>query len=81
MESLEKLLELKSTGAFTDLIHFCKTSGMDGYCQWAHYAYQQITFHYLKPHGISWSSLVIPEFSPNEIDFLCSQVEALNLLE
>lgn len=44
------------------------------------YAYQQITFHYLTPHGINWSSLAIPEFSPNEIDSLCSQVEALKPL-
>ncbi|MBF8275273.1 MAG: hypothetical protein HW390_346 [Candidatus Brocadiaceae bacterium] len=81
VESLEKLLELKSTGAFTDLIHFLQihpewtviASGRD-------YAYQQITFHYLEPHGISWSSLTIPEFSSNDIDSLCSQIEALKPL-
>lgn len=81
VESLEKLLELKSTGAFTDLIHFLQTHpGWTVIASGRDYAYQQITFHYLEPHGVSWSSLTIPEFSPDDIDSLCSQIEALKPL-
>lgn len=81
VESLEKLLELKSTGAFTDIIHFLQTHpGWTVIASGRDYAYQQITFHYLTPHGVNWSSLTIPEFSPDDIDSLCSQIEALKPL-
>lgn len=81
VESLEKLLEIQNTGAFTDLIHFLQTHpGWAVIASGRDYAYQQITFHYLQPYGINWSSLIIPEFSEDDIDTLCSHIEALEPL-
>ena len=81
IESLEKLLELRNTGAFIDLIHFLQTyPGWTVIASGRDYAYQQITFHYLQPHGINWSSLTVPEFSDDDIDILCSQNDTLKPL-
>ena len=78
IESLEKLLELQTTAAFTDLIHFIRrhpgwtiiASGRD-------YAYQQIVFNILQPSGIFCSSLVIKDLSDGDIQYLCDNLEPL----
>ncbi len=81
VESLEKLFELQNTGAFIDLIHFLKKNpGWTVIASGRDYAYQQITFHYLQPHGVNWSSLMIPEFNADDIGILCSQIKALKPL-
>jgi energy-coupling factor transporter ATP-binding protein EcfA2 len=81
LESLEKLLELQNTAAFTDLIRFVQrsqswtiiASGRD-------YAYQQVMFNYLSTAGIKCSSLVIENFKNDEIQHLCDRFEPLRPL-
>ncbi|MFC3885581.1 hypothetical protein ACFOU2_19755 [Bacillus songklensis] len=81
IESLEKLLELQNSAAFTGLIQFVRrhlgwtiiASGLD-------YAYQQILFNFLQPTGVHCSTLVIRGFADEEIQYLCEKLESLKLL-
>lgn len=81
LESLEKLLELKNTAAFTDLIRFVqKNQGWTIIASGRDYAYQQITFNYLRATGVKCTSLVIENFKINEIQYLCDRFEFLKPL-
>jgi energy-coupling factor transporter ATP-binding protein EcfA2 len=78
IESLEKLLELENSAAFSDLLHFVKKG--DGWTIIASgrdYAYQQISFNYLQPSGIKYSTLTIGGFSDNDIQQICEKLEIL----
>ena len=82
LESLEKLLELQNTGAFRDLINFLKAQpGWTVIASGRDYAYQQITINYLQLSGVSWTSLIIPEFSSDDTEVLCNQIETLKPLK
>lgn len=78
IESLEKLLELNNTAAFIDLMQFVKkhpgwtiiASGRD-------YAYQQISFNYLRTTEIRFSSMVVSGLSDDDIRYLCEKHEIL----
>ncbi len=78
IESLEKLLELEKTTAFIDLLHFLnKQQGWTIIATGRDYAYQQITFTYLQPHGIKFAPLTLNGFSNEQVRDLCEQIESL----
>ncbi|AFY93168.1 ATP-binding protein [Chamaesiphon minutus] len=78
IESLEKLLELEKTTAFIDLLHLLnKQQGWTIIATGRDYAYQQITFTYLQPHGIKFTPLTLNGFSNEQVRDLCEQIEAL----
>lgn len=78
LESLEKLLELDHSTAFTDLLRFLKhhqdwtviATGRD-------YAYQQIAFNYLQASDIDCKRLVVSNFDDNEARTLFEAFEPL----
>lgn len=78
IESLEKLLELQNKAAFTDLIQFTKR-----YPDWTiiascrEYAFQQISFSFLKSADIECETLVITGFSDDDISYLCETLKIL----
>lgn len=81
LESLEKLLELQNTAAFTDLIRFVqKNQGWTIIASGRDYAYQQITFNYLSTAGVKCSSLAIENFKDDEVQRLCDSFELLQPL-
>ncbi|NSW92567.1 MAG: ATP-binding protein [Firmicutes bacterium] len=81
IESLEKLLELQNTAAFTDLIYFIrKHPGWTIIASGRDYAYQQITLHFLQPSGIHYSSLLIKDFSDGDVEYLCKSIDLLKPL-
>ncbi|MBW4575719.1 MAG: ATP-binding protein [Aphanothece sp. CMT-3BRIN-NPC111] len=60
LESLEKLLELEKTAAFTDLLHFLKKQqGWTVIATGRDYAYQLITFYSLQPFGLNFTTLTL----------------------
>ncbi|KKG36017.1 ATP-binding protein [Methanosarcina mazei] len=78
IESLEKLLELENSVAFSDLLQFVKKdNGWTIIASGRDYAYQQISFNYLQPSGINYSLLTIDGFSDNDIQQLCEELEIL----
>lgn len=78
IESLEKLLELHNKAAFADLIQFTKR-----YPDWTiiascrEYAFQQISFSFLKTADINYETLVITGFSDDDISYLCETLKIL----
>ena len=78
LESLEKLLELERTNAFTDLLHLLqKQQGWTVIATGRDYAYQQITFTHLQPFGINFETLTLNGFSDAQVQYLCDQLEPL----
>ena len=78
IESLEKLLELENSAAFSDLLQFIKKD--DGWTIIASgrdYAYQQISFNYLQPSGVKYSTLTIGGFNDNDIQQICEKLDIL----
>lgn len=72
LESLEKLLELEQTTAFTDLLQFIKKSGdwkIIASCR--DYAIQQVIFHHLSIHSISYEMLHLHGFNDEQLQKLC----------
>lgn len=81
IESLEKLLELENTTAFTDLLHFInKQQGWTIIVTGRNYAYQPIIFHYLQPHNIDFKTLTLTGFNDDEIQQLSEQIKSLKTL-
>ncbi|MCI5218650.1 MAG: ATP-binding protein, partial [Candidatus Electrothrix sp. LOE2] len=78
IESLEKLLELSRTAAFTDLLQFLnKQHGWTVIATCRDYAYQQIVFHHLQPAGVNFSSLDLHGFTDEDVQNLCQQLVPL----
>jgi hypothetical protein len=78
IESLEKLLELENSAAFSDLLQFIrKGDGWTIIASGRDYAYQQISFNYLEPSGIKYSTLNIVGFNDNEVQQICEKLEIL----
>jgi hypothetical protein len=78
LESIEKLLELENSSAFTDLLQFLKTHlGWTVVATGRDYAYQQIVFNYFQPAGVSHTSLPIADFNDSEIQRLCESLRPL----
>lgn len=81
IESLEKLLELHNTVAFTDLIQFVhRHPGWTIIASGRDYSHQQISFNYFQPYSINYSPLVISGFSDNQVQELCEKLEPLKPL-
>lgn len=78
IESLEKVLELKHTNAFTDLLQFlAKHPSWTVIATGRDYAYQQISFNFLQPFRVHVSTLTLDGFSDEQLDELCIQLEPL----
>jgi hypothetical protein len=68
IESLEKLLELQNSSAFTDLLQFLnKYEGWTVIATGRDYAYQQIVFNYFQPAGLDHSLLTVDNFDEGEV--------------
>ena len=81
IESLEKLLELNFTNAFRDLLHLLnQNQGWTVIATGRDYAYQPISFNYLQPSGINFSTLALQGFTQNQIHSLYEQVQPLQQL-
>lgn len=81
LESIEKLLELLNSSAFTDLLQFLKTHpGWTVIATGRDYAYQPIVFNYFQPMGISHTSLPITNFNDREVQSLCESLEPLRAI-
>lgn len=78
IESLEKLLELEKTAAFTDFLQLLsKHQGWTVIAIGRDYAYQQITFNYLQPFGVKFKTLTLKGFSNDQVQNLCERLEPL----
>ena len=78
IESLEKLLELEHTVAFSDLLHFLNPQhGWTVIASCRDYAYQQVTFNFLQPSGIKFSSITLDGFDDEQIQTVCTQSNSL----
>lgn len=78
IESLEKLLELEKTTAFTDLLQLLsKHQSWTVLATGRDYAYQQITFNYLQPFGVNFRTLTLNGFSNDQVQNLCERLEPL----
>ena len=78
IESLEKLLELEHTQAFSDLLHLLNPQqGWTVIASCRDYAYQQVTFNFLQPSGIKFSSITLDGFDDEQIQTVCKQSNSL----
>jgi energy-coupling factor transporter ATP-binding protein EcfA2 len=81
IESIEKLLELKHTAAFTDLLRFLnKHQGWTVVATGRDYAFQQLVFNYLQPSGVTASTVVVNGFDEPEIRSLCEKLTSLKAI-
>ena len=81
LESIEKVLELQNTNAFTDLLQFvCQHSDWTIIASGRDYAYQPITFNLLQPSKIKHETLTVENFSEAEVEYLCDNLEYLKPL-
>jgi hypothetical protein len=81
IESLEKLLELENTSAFSDLLHLLnRQQGWTVIATCRDYAYQLVTFHFLQPSGINFTALMLRGFSDKQVQSICEQLEPLQKL-
>jgi hypothetical protein len=81
LESIEKLLELQNSSAFTDLLQFLKTHpGWTVVATGRDYAYQQVVFNYFQPTGVSHTSLPVTNFSDREVQRLCENLTSLRAI-
>ena len=78
IESLEKLLELRYTSGFTDLLMFLsKQTGWTVIASGRDYAHSQIISSFLDPNGVNYKSVPLAGFSDKDVDFLCEQLEPM----
>ena len=81
IESFEKILELENTQAFIDLLIFLRRQkGWTVIATGRDYAYQPITFQYLQPFGVNFSTLKLSGFNSEQVESLCEQLEPLRKL-
>jgi hypothetical protein len=81
IESAEKILELNNASAFSDLLNYI--GGQEGWgiiATGRDYAYQQLAFNYLHAHGISFNSLAVKGFTPEQVGRVCESVPSLKFL-
>ncbi|EDN70274.1 conserved hypothetical protein [Beggiatoa sp. PS] len=78
IESLEKLLELDNITAFRDLLQLInKQKNWTVIATGRNYAYQTITFNYLQPAGISFSTMMLYGFDDEQLQTLYDQSTVL----
>ena len=81
IESIEKILELNYQHAFIDLLQFIKQqSGWTIIATGRDYAFQQLTFNFLQPNGVKYSSVNIDGFTEEQIRQVCEHVPELKVL-
>jgi len=81
IESLEKLLELENTSAFTDLLYYLnRQQGWTVIATCRSYAYQPVTFNFLQPSGVNFKTLILDGFSVDQVQSICKQLEPLQKL-
>ncbi|MEJ3776183.1 hypothetical protein [Acinetobacter pittii] len=81
IESIEKVLELDHQDAFIDLLQFIRrqaswtiiATGRD-------YAFQQLSFNFLQPNEIKFSSVNIEGFSEKQVQQVCEYIPELRAL-
>jgi hypothetical protein len=81
LESIEKLLELQNTSAFSDLLQFLNTHlGWTVIATGRDYAYQPIVFNYLQPSGLRHAPLAVTNFNAEEVQTLCESLQSLRTI-
>ena len=81
IESLEKILELGCDRAFVDLLQMLhRQTGWNIIATGRSYAYQQLSFNYLQPAGISTETLTLEGFNDEELDLIVAQFPGLKNL-
>lgn len=78
IESLEKILELSSGNAFSDLLYFLnQQTGWTVVTTCRDYAYQKILFQYIQQLGAKYVNININEFTSEQVNFLSQQLPQL----
>ncbi|NTY90418.1 hypothetical protein [Pseudomonas putida] len=81
IESAEKILELNNASAFSDLLNYIgEQEGWGIIATGRDYAYQQLAFNYLQTHGVSFNSLAVEGFSPEQTKEICASFPELQPL-
>lgn len=81
IESIEKVLELNHQDAFIDLLQFIRQqTGWTIIATGRDYAFQQLSFNFLQPNGIKFSSVNIDGFSEEQVLQICEHVPELKTL-
>lgn len=81
IESLEKVLELNYQDAFIDLLQFIRQqTGWTIIATGRDYAYQQLTFNFLQPSGLKFSSVNIEGLTQEQVEQVCKNIPEFNEL-
>ncbi|RLL22071.1 hypothetical protein D9K81_07920 [Acinetobacter chengduensis] len=81
IESIEKVLELDHQNAFIDLLQFIQQqAGWTIIATGRDYAFQQLSFNFLQPNGIKFSSVNIKGFSEEQLQQVCEHLPELKAL-
>lgn len=81
IESIEKVLELDHQDAFIDLLRFIRQqTGWTIIATGRDYAFQQLSFNFLQPNEINFSSVNIGGFSEEQVQQVCEHVPELKTL-
>lgn len=81
IESIEKVLELDHQDAFIDLLQFTRRqAGWTIIATGRDYAFQQLSFNFLQPNEIKFSSVNIEGFSEKQVRQVCEHVPELKTL-
>ncbi|QXB48217.1 ATP-binding protein [Acinetobacter seifertii] len=81
IESIEKVLELDHQDAFIDLLQFIRRqAGWTIIATGRDYAFQQLSFNFLQPNEIKFSSVNIVGFSEEQVQQVCEHIPELKAL-
>ncbi|WP_228200090.1 P-loop NTPase family protein [Acinetobacter baumannii] len=81
IESIEKVLELDHQDAFIDLLQFIRRQvGWTIIATGRDYAFQQLSFNFLQPNEIKFSSVNIDGFSEEQVQQVCQHIPELKPL-
>nr|MBG3153183.1 hypothetical protein [Proteus mirabilis] len=81
IESLEKVLELNYPNTFVELLQYIKKqSGWTIIATGRDYAYQQLSFNFLQPCSIRFSSVNIEGFEDFQIEQVCEHIPEIKSL-
>ena len=81
IESLEKLLELEHTTAFTDLLNMLNSQhGWTVIATGRDYAYQQIAFNFLQPVRVKFATLALNGFNEKQLQELSESLRPLRTI-
>ncbi|NUF17322.1 hypothetical protein, partial [Acinetobacter lactucae] len=81
IESIEKVLELDHQDAFIDLLQFIRRqAGWTIIATGRDYAFQQLSFNFLQPNEIKFSSVNIVGFSKEQVQQVCEHIPEIKAL-